>query len=593
MSSKVKISFGRVFWPSLVSGIVLMILFFVFLVILIASLTGGKKPYSIKNNTVLHLTLSAPIDEVSDNGFDPNTFQLKSTNGLSELLYGFERAADDDRVAGVFLDLNAVGCGFARATEIRNAIKQFKASGKFVVAYLKGEAVGLKQYYVASAADEIYGFPSSMFDFGGLGTEVMFYKGLFDKLAVEIQVVRGSNNDFKSAVEPFFLEQMSDSSRVQIQRYLTSIWEDVTLTVGNERGIDIDKLNYFADSTIMRRLSDAAEHNLIDEVMYKDEIMGLLAEKVNVKSVNDLRLESFEKYAQNKFNSNQKIVGGKKPNIAIVVAEGTVSRQGDGLSAKKVTKQLRKVREDEKIKAVVLRVNSPGGSALASDEIWREVMLTKAEKPVIVSMGDLAASGGYFISAPGDKIFAQSSTITGSIGVFGMIPYTGDMFENKLGITFDRVGTNARSVLSLNKRLSEEEFAIVQEEVDFIYDQFLDRVVEGRGMTKEQVNEIARGRVWTGKDALEIGLIDEIGGIKEAVDYAGEIANIPADDVLVQLYPKRKVEPWMEILEALDDKDEESSQTIIPEELIEYYTVLRTLEERTGIQARLPFDIKF
>lgn len=590
MSNKVKVSFGRIFWPSLVASIVtLIILGFVFSAV-IGSLIGGKPVYSTGSDAILHMKLSGQIGEVSDSNFDPMTFNIKSKAGLSEILYGLERAASDDNIKGLYLEISNPQCGYATATEIRNAINKFEASGKFVVAYHQGEAIGLKSYYIASAANESYGFPSSMFEFVGLGAELMFYKGMFDKLDLEMQVIRGSNNHFKSAVEPYFLEKMSDSSRLQISRYLESIWEDLRENMGSDRNVTAADLNMYADSTLIRRVKDAVDYKLIDAMKYRDEVLQLLTEKVDAKSVDDLNLTNFNRYAQKKFLANQNIIRGKKPNIAVILAEGGVVKKGDGLSSEKINKMIREARNDENIKAIVFRVNSPGGSALASDEIWREVMLAKAKKPVIVSMGDVAASGGYYIAAPATKIFAESTTITGSIGVFGVIPYTGAMLENKLGLSFDRVGTNKRSVLSTNQKLSDDEFSIVQEEVDFIYDQFLDRVSEGRGMSKEAVNEIARGRVWTGKDAVKNGLVDELGGIQEAIDFALKEVEIDSSDAKVAYYPKRKVEPWMEIIEAFDNNEDKDAG--IPEELIEYYQLLKNIEQRIGIQARLPYDIK-
>lgn len=590
MSNKVKVSFGRVFWPSLVASIVtLIVLGFVFSAV-IGSIIGAKPIYSSGEDAVLHIKLTGQIGEVSDSDFDPMSFDIKSKAGLSEILYGLEKAAKDDNIKGLYLEISNPQCGYGTATEIRNAINKFEASGKFVVAYHQGEAIGLKSYYIASAADESYGFPSSMFEFVGLGAELMFYKGMFDKLDLEMQVIRGSNNHFKSAVEPYFRKDMSDSSRLQITRYLTSIWEDLRSNIGSDRNISTSELDMYADSTLIRRVKDAVTHDLIDATKYRDEVLQLLVEKVGVASVDDLNLTDFNRYAQKKFLANQDIVRGQKPNIAVILAEGGVVKSGDGLSSEKINKLIREARNDDNIKAIVFRVNSPGGSALASDEIWREVMLAKAEKPVIVSMGDVAASGGYYIAAPATKIFAESTTITGSIGVFGVIPYTGAMLENKLGLSFDRVGTNKRSVLSTNQKLSEKEFAIVQEEVDFIYDQFLDRVSKGRGMSKEAVNEIARGRVWTGKDAVKNGLVDELGGMREAIAFALKEVDIDESDAKVAYYPERKVAPWMEIIETFDNNEDKG--TGIPEELIEYYQKLKEIEQRIGIQARLPYDIK-
>lgn len=594
-NTKKVVTFGRVFWPSLLASVVILTIIVIFFSVLFGSLFSGPAPFSVKDKTVLHMELKGQINESSKSEFNPATFQMDQQIGLSDILYGFKEAATDKRIKGIFLELDGAQCGYATATEIRNAIIKFQEeSGKFVLAYHKGEVVGLKQYFIASSAEESYGFPSTMFEFNGLGAELMFFKGMFDKLDLEMQVVRGSNNDFKSAVEPFFLEKMSDSSKHQIQRYLTVMWDDIRGAISTSKGISSSDLNLYADSTYIRRMHDAAHYKLIDDVKYRDEVMELLVQHSGAEDVESLELMSFEKFAIKKFETNQKVVNGgikSSANIAVILAEGAVTTSGDGLASDKITKLLRQARMDDNIKTIVFRVNSPGGSALASDEIWREVKLAKEVKPVIVSMGDVAASGGYYIAAPATRIFAEPMTITGSIGVFGVIPYTGAMLENKLGLSFDRISTNARSVLTTNKKLTPEEFQIVQDEVDFIYDEFLQRVADGRGMTKEQVNVVARGRVWTGKDALKIGLVDELGGLSDAIAYAAKEAGI--SEPKVQYLPEIKKDPLVEIIEALDQNEEEtSSKNGITEELMEYYSRLRSLENYVGIQARLPYEFK-
>lgn len=588
---KKKVSFGRVFWPSLTASIVVLLIVGTLIAIIIGSALGSKPVYSVKENTVLHMTLKGDIGEMSKSDLSPSTLSITNRVGLVDLLYGLERAAEDDKISGLFLELEGAQCGYSTAIEIRNAINKFEESGKFVVAYNKGEAVSLKQYFIASAADESYGFPSTMFEFLGLGTELMFFKGMFDKLDLEMQVIRGSNNDFKSAVEPYFLTEMSDSSRLQVKRFLTGIWDNVKSEISDEKNIDVKTLDMYADSSLILRISHAVKYKLIDDEKYRDEVVTLIGEKLDITNVDDINFESFETYAQKKFKSNQSINHGKDANIAVIVAEGAVVTDGEGLSSSNITKLFQKARKDESIKTIVFRINSPGGSALASDEIWREVKLANEEKKVIVSMGDVAASGGYYIAAPADKIFAQATTITGSIGVFGVIPYTGAMLENKLGLSFDRVSTNDHAVLSTNKKLTEEEYSMVQEEVDYIYDQFLSRVANGRGMTKEAVNVVARGRVWTGEDALEKGLVDKIGGLEDAINYAAEQAGIESKDRIVRYYPKVEEKAWMAIVEALEEDEETSNDSEIPQEMMELYNRIKSIENLTGIQARLPYEI--
>lgn len=587
-----KVSFWRIFWASLTSGIVLLIVFFMLFAGLIGSLFNSKPLYTVENKTVLHLELKEGVAEMSRSDISFTNLGMINQVGLADLLYGFEKAAKDDKISGIFIELKGANCGYATATEIRNAIKKFeKESGKFVVAYHSGEAVGLKQYYIASAASENYGFHSSMFEFLGLGAELMFYKGLFDKLDLEMQVIRGSNNDFKSAVEPYFLTEMSDSSRLQLETYMNNIWTAVKSNISQDKDLSMEELEMIADSSLVRRVQQAVEQKLIDETKYRDEVIQLIAEKVEAKKVEDLVLKSFEKYAKNKFIDQQKIAHTKRGNIAVIIAEGGVVVDGEGMASSKITKLLREARKDDDIKIIVFRINSPGGSALASDEIWREVKLANEEKKVIVSMGDVAASGGYYIAAPATKIFAQETTITGSIGVFGVIPYTGAMLENKLGITFDKVNTNEHAGFSLNQKLSPSEFKIIQNEVDFIYSEFLNRVSEGRGMTIEQVNAVARGRVWTGVDALRVGLVDTLGGIQDAIAYAAKEAGI--EKPVVRYYPKVEKEVWMELLESINDDNEDNKvkDSAIPEEMFHMYKRIKQVEQMTGIQARLPYEI--
>ena len=449
------------------------------------------------------MQLKGTILEKADTELDPTTFTISKSIGLPDILYGLSKAKEDKMIKGLFIDVSDVDCGMATAREIRNALKDFQKSGKFVVAYNSGEYISQKAYYISSAAKEAFGFPTSAFQLTGLGGEMIYYKGMLDKLDLEVEIIRGKNNDFKSAVEPFFRTNMSDSSRVQVQRYITSIWEDMCNDISLDRNIKTEELNLIADELKITRAEDAVSFGLLDGVKYRDEMMEYLMKKVSEKSEEKLEFQNFEKYAKRTFSDEQDIVKNQDPSIAVILAEGEVSTNGDGLSSFEICKLFKDVRNEKSIKTVVFRINSPGGSALASEEIWREVALTNKVKKVIVSMGDVAASGGYYIASPAYKIFAESTTITGSIGVFGMIPYTGKMLQNKLGITFDQVSTNKHSVLSSNRKLSPEELAITQAEVDQIYDQFLKRVADGRKMTKDEVNVIARGRVWTGRDALK------------------------------------------------------------------------------------------
>ncbi len=595
MSEK-KISFGKIFWPSFLAVFIMSIIGLLIFALILGGVIGrfgefGPKPMAVKNNTVLHMTLDGRINEKSSVNIDAASLSVNDNIGLSDVLYGIELAKTDSKIKGIFLEIGDLECGYATAKEIRNALNDFETSGKFIVAYNAGEVISQKEYYIASAANEVYGFPSSIMEFVGLGAELTFFKNTLEKLEVEVQVVRGKNNDFKSAVEPFFREYMSDSSRLQMTRYVTSMWEDIREEIAEDRHVKSLRLNEIADSVLIRRASDAVYYKLLDGIKYRDEVLTLINKKMGNEPNDVLNLQAFQKYAKKKFYKNQAITKGSDPTIAVILAEGEVSKDGEGLASNDICELLIEARKNPSIKTIVLRINSPGGSALASEEIWREVSITNRLKKVVVSMGDVAASGGYYIATPASYIFAETSTITGSIGVFGMIPYTGKMLENKFGLTFDRVATNKFSVMSMNRKLTKEEFAIVQQEVDTIYGTFLNRVSVGRKMPLEKVNAIARGRVWTGKDAKEIGLVDELGGLKNAIAYAARKAGVKEPKVLY--YPLRKEDKWMDLLEQFEEQNNtsiHSANSTIPKDLIKYFNQLKTLENKTGFQMRLPFD---
>ena len=579
-----KVGFGRVFWPSFLAIVLVLGAICIVFAVIFGSLFQEKE-YSVSNKTVLHLKLEGSVVENSSQEFKPFEMQLEKEIGLADLLYGLEYAKDDDKIKGVFIELNSLSCGLASATELRDALEDFQSSGKFVTAYFDGEAVGLKEYFIGSVANQKYAFPSSMMEFGGMGMELMYFKGLFDKLGLEMQVVRGHNNDFKSAVEPYFRESMSDSARLQNEVLLKNIWNNYKTVFSQVSGLSVDSLDRIATNVSIKRMDDAYNYGLVDSILYRDQVLSNLANLVGVKKGKSLKLEPLESYAKNKFYDSQTRARAKRANVAVIVAQGPIRKDGGQLSSKKYVKLLKEAREDKYIQTIVFRVNSPGGSALASDEIWREVELANQEKTVIVSMGDMAASGGYYIAAPAKRIFASENTITGSIGVFGVIPFTGKALENNLGLSFDRASTNPHAVLTTNKKLTDFEMQEIQNEVDRTYQQFLSRVASGRGMSIDQVNAVARGRVWTGKDALRVGLIDEIGGLKAAIDYAVKDAGI--DNPIIEYFPERKVNQLDKVLEELS-KGEETSAPALSSELMEYYNNLKSLDGNTGIQARIP-----
>ena len=593
--SERKVTFGRIFWPSLWAALIVSILGVIIWLVVIGSVIGGldtDTSMKVDKNTVLHMTLNGTIAETGNSEFNPVEFKMNITPGLSDILHGLEVAKTEDKIKGVFIEIDDLTCGFATAKEVHDAINDFEESGKFVVAYNSGEYISQLEYYIASAANENYGFPTSTINFLGLGAELSYFKNTLDKLEIEMQVIRGSNNDFKSAVEPFFREDMSDSSRLQIERYLNGLWTEYKNDVSKDRKVSVEELDRIAENALAVTVDEAVKHKLIDASKYRDEVIAIVAEKAGTPDDEDLHLLAFNKYSKKRFYQDQTLIKEDNPNVAVIIAEGAITKNGDEMTSDKICKLFRDVRANESIKTVVFRINSPGGSALASDEIWREVKLTNEKKKVIVSMGNVAASGGYYIASPATTIFAEPTTITGSIGVFGVIPFTGNMMQNKLGITFDRVYTNKHSVMTTNRKLTEEEMTMIQKNVDEIYDQFKSRVAEGRGMTKEQVGVVARGRVWTGVDAKRIGLVDELGGLQDAIDYAAKKAGIK--DVKVLYYPNVKEDKFEEILEQLADKENETmkaSQTKIPEALVIYYEQLKSIEGFYGIQMRMPYDI--
>lgn len=587
--AKKGLTFGKVFFASLLALCVVGLIKIIIVFTTIAKLT--PEPFETEGNTVLHMTLDSDIGDVSYANFSSSTFQLQQKFGLNEILKGIEIAKTDDNIKGIFINVNDVNAGMATVKEIRDALEDFQNSGKFLLAY--NENYTKKSYYLSSVADEVYVFPSGMFDFLGLGTEVMFLKGALEKLDVEMQIIRGSNNKFKSAVEPLMYTEMSDANREQTQKYLDALWGEMLKAIEKDRGVSVAELNEIADSAYIRKSSQAVDYKLADGVKYYDEVMELLKAKAGANEDGEVELLSFQKYA---FEKTKLPIGVEEVagNIALVIAEGEIV-DGNGeigqIGGNSMAALIREARLDSTIKAVVLRVNSPGGSALASDIIWREVILTKAEKPVIVSMGDVAASGGYYISCAADKIYAQPNTITGSIGVFGVIPYTGDLLKNKLGVTIDRVQTNEHSIMSMNKKLTEQEFKIIQQGVDDIYLDFISKVGEGRGMTNAMVDSIGQGRVWAGSDAIDIGLVDEFGGINTAVLDAANRVDIAKDDIQIKVYSTAKTDKFIEVMQSFEE-GEQASVSVDSEfqsKLMEMYHYVKLMESNQGIQARLPY----
>lgn len=587
------------FWRSFFASSLALIIIggalsIIFIVGLVSAISGAFEPkdtFKVEENSVLHVEFKNPISEVSYAEFNKQELNINQALGLREIKLGLDKAKEDDNIKGIFLNVASLPAGMATTEEIRNAIINFKESGKFVVAY--GEAYTQKAYYLATVADSIYLYPEGMVEFQGLGAEYMFFKNAIDKLGLDVQIIRGSNNKFKSAVEPFMYDHMSDANREQTMTYLNALWDQMLLGITETRGIDKAMLNEMADSVYVRSAESAKEYKLVDALIYEDELLAQLEEKSETKDDEELRLVSFQKYCTKAAKKQKRELKSEEKNVAVVYAVGGIESGKGGatkIGSETIAKAIRDARTNDSIKALVLRVNSPGGSALASDVIWREMVLAKKKMPVVVSMGDVAASGGYYISCQSDRIFAQPNTITGSIGVFGVLPNISKPLEEKLGITMDRAYTNRPSMMTITRGLTDEEYAIVQEGVDNIYMDFKQKVADGRpGLDVAGVDSIGQGRVWAGTDAIKIGLVDELGGIDDAINYAAELAELK--DVNVDVYPKAEDNKLNELLEQFDIDASASIYSPAAKKLADYLQAVENATMMEGVQARLPYEI--
>ncbi|MBK9060934.1 MAG: signal peptide peptidase SppA [Flavobacteriales bacterium] len=590
---------------SLLIGIVLIVLFICSLAALGSAFSMEGKAPSVSSNSFLRISLDqVVVDRGAKEPFslDFGPFKGMGKLGLNDILDDIEKAKKDDRIKGVFLDLGMVNAGFTTVKEIRDKLIAFKAeSGKPVVAF--ADTYTQKSYYLASVADKVYMVPQGDLDFRGLRSEMMFYTGLFEKLGIEIQFIRGSDNKFKSFGEAFTRKDMSPANKMQVTRLLDGIWGNYITEVGALRQLDTAKLNAIAENMMVRKAQDAVTTGLVDSLVYRDEVLAGIKERMNLDIGKDINFVDLNKYTKayvakaKPEKDASEISSWKKPKVAVVYAQGDIV-DGDGedgsIGGTTLSEAIRKAREDSTVKAVVLRVNSPGGSGLASDVIWREVMLAKAVKPVVVSMGDVAASGGYYISCAADKIFAEPTTITGSIGVFGMIPNMQGFFNDKLGLTFDGVQTHKYAgMLTVTRPLTADEKGIIQGFIDNFYSTFTQRVAEGRHMEVAAVDSIGQGRVWTGTDAKRIGLVDEMGGLEAATAEAAKLADLGEGEYRTVGYPEQK-----DFFEQLKESLNVQARTWVAKEafgddveLLHRFEAVRKVRTITGIQARMPFEM--
>jgi len=568
-----------------------VIIFFLSLILFGAMLSAGQKPAVIRKNSVLKLDLNQSIPDRSSNNpfenFNPLTFEFTTPTGLNDILRNIEKAKDDDNIRGIYIELGALSPGFATLEEIRNALIDFRESGKFIVSY-SDELISHAAYYLATVSDKIYLSPVTEFQFYGLRSEIMFYKNALEKLGVEVQVIR--HGKFKSAVEPFIQEQMSEANREQIMTYMGTIWEYLLKGIEEERNIPVDTLNRIADNLEIQNADDALRLGFIDGLKYEDEILDELLSLSDLSKTQSVRFVNMSKYTGVEVEKEKPV----ENKIAVVYALGEIGMDltggATGMKPGKIAKAIREARADSSVKAIVLRVNSPGGSVIGSEAIWREVKVSSGVKPVVASMGNVAASGGYYILAAATRVLANPVTITGSIGVFGIIPNAQELLTRKIGVTFDVAKTNEHADFgSMYRPLKPTEREHLQAGIEEIYEEFVQYVADGRDLEVEKVKEIAEGRVWSGINAMDIHLIDGFGGLNEAIDLAAELAGIKDWDI--RELPAQP-DPLEQMMKSLTG---EVNMRIIKKELgdaARHYENLQQILSMDRIQARLPYFIE-
>ncbi len=577
---------GRVL--TIVIGIFVSFILFFFILSFIVG-ASKESPAEVPNNSVLKIIINKTIYErATDNPFaDFAPFSSNNEGlGLLELRKAIKKAKVDNQIKGIYLEMNMANAGYGTLQELRGDLLDFKKSGKFIYAY--GEFFTEGAYYLLSVADKIFLNPSGLLEFNGLSYNVTFFKGTLEKLEIKPEIFKVG--EYKSAVEPFLFDKMSDPSKEQATSFITAIHNEYLQAVSLSRKIPVEKLKIISDSMLVRSPRDAVKYGLITELAYKDQVEAQL--KKESKSTDKLNLISLNKYL-----AGEEENGLEESKIAVIIASGDINsgkgEENESIGSERIVEQLRIARDDKNIKAVVLRVNSPGGSALASDVMWREVMLTKEKKPIIASMSDMAASGGYFISMACDKIVANPMTITGSIGVFGILFNAKNFLKNKLGVTSDGVQTGKFSDLgNPTREFTAFERKLIQKEIDSTYEDFASKAAKGRKMSLEELKKIASGRVWTGTQAKQNGLVDQLGGLETAIEIAAKAAKIKSYSVT---YLPKKKDFLEDILTKIGDSESESNISVVKNELGEFYpyfTYLQKIKKMEGVQARVPFEIE-
>lgn len=588
-------SFFKTFLASFLGSVVLIVVLIIFLVSSIVSsvVSSTETKVNVKPQTVLYMNLNYEIPERTSNNnfsmtFDGLNFNFDDTDmaGMNDILNNIDAAATDPNISGIFLELSSIMTSTANIEEIRNRLISFKESGKFIISY--AEAYSQSAYYLATASDKIYMLPDGVLDIHGMASQSIFYKHLFEKLDIEMQIIRPENNKFKSAVEPYFLDKMSDANREQNTVLLNSIWGKICDDISAARNISVETINKFADDlTLLFNTQTALDNKFIDGLIYRDEVIKMLHQLTNTadnKKVNIIRNTQYAKVRPDLYEGDDK--------IAVVYATGQIiDGEGDESTIGSITlsEALRQARTDEKVKAIVMRVNSPGGSAVASEVIRREVELAAKEKPFIVSMGNYAASGGYWISSSSDYIFADPTTLTGSIGVFGTMPNLEGLLTDKIGLSFDVVKTNKNSDFgSLAQAMTPYQLKMMQKHVTDTYDDFITLVSTERKLSKTFVDSIGQGRVWSGSDAIKIGLVDELGGIEKALAYAADKAKLQSYSI--KEYPKQD-----DIFESLLKTETQEHYAKIAKEKLgttyQYLEAIESVNKIEGIQALMPIVV--
>ena len=577
--------FFKMFFASLLALIIFSVIGFFLFLVFIAGLAKSDAPL-VEKNSVLVVNIGQLFQEQKQE----NPLALLSSDdelsvpGVYDVVRLIQKAAKDEKIKGIYLQSGLNPNGFATSEEIRNAFLAFKKSGKFIIAY--SEMMNQKSYHVANVADKVYVNPKGFFDWVGFSSELLFLKGTLEKLDIEPQIFYAGK--FKSATEPLRTDKMTPENKLQTSAWLGDLYSHFLLKAADQRKIDTATLHQYANEAAIKNPQDAVAKNLIDGVKYDDEIKDEIKEKLKLGKYDKINFITINSYAK---SGSYKKTSGEK--IALIYAQGNIIDGGGGegqIASADYIKLIRKARLDKTIKAIVLRVNSGGGSALASETIWRELSLAKAEKPVIVSFGDVAASGGYYISCGADSIFANPTTITGSIGVFGIIPNMEGFFKNKLGVTFDGVKTGPYADLgAIYRPMNENEKKFVQQSIDEIYLSFKQRVADGRKRSVDDVDSIAQGRVWSGSRAIGIGLVDKFGGLQDAIDCAARMAKLP--DYRLREYPE--VQSIFDRLFGAKDntlKTEMIRKALGEDQFKIYNEMLRIKQMTNSVQARLPFE---